>query len=72
MTTMLTEEPPVPVVLLGPTPGESASLITPPRAFSAGRMLRSMDSGPERRFRFMRLLQRGADFERVAFEEIPG
>jgi hypothetical protein len=47
-------------------------LITPPRTFSAGRMLRSMDSGPERRFRFMRLLQRGADFERVAFEELSG
>jgi hypothetical protein len=71
MTTMLAEDPPVPVVLLGATPGESASLVTPPRTFSAGRMLRSMDSGPERRFRFMRLLQRGADFERVAFEEIP-
>ena len=70
--TMLAEEPPVPAVLLGATPAESASLITPPRTFSAGRMLRSIDSGPERRFRFTRLLQRGADFERVAFEEMPG
>jgi hypothetical protein len=34
-------------------------------------MLRSLDSGPERRFRLTRLLQRGADFERVAFEEAP-
>jgi cyclic-di-GMP-binding protein len=71
MTTMLAEDPPVPVVLLGATPEEKASLITPPRIFSAGRTLRSMDSGPERRFRLTRLLQRGADFERVAFDEIP-
>ena len=35
-----------------------------------GRMLRSMDPGPERKFRLTQLLQRGGDFERVAFEEI--
>ena len=34
-----------------------------------GRMLRSMDTGPERKFRLTRLLQRGGDFERVAFDE---
>jgi hypothetical protein len=28
-----------------------------------------MNSGPERRFKLTRLLQRGADFERVAFDE---
>ena len=72
MMSALAEDPPVPAIMLGATPGESASLITPPRTFSSGRMLRSMDSGPERRFRFMRLLQRGADFERVAFEELSG
>ena len=41
----------------------------PPRTFNPGRVLRSIDAGPERRFRLTRLLQRGADFERVAFEE---
>jgi hypothetical protein len=70
MTTMLAEDPPVPVILLGYTPEEKATIVTPPRIFNPGRSLRSMDSGPERRFRLTRLLQRGADFERVAFEEI--
>jgi hypothetical protein len=32
-------------------------------------MMRSMDNGPERKFRLTKLLQRGGDFERVAFEE---
>ncbi len=71
MSTMLSEDPPVPVVLLGPTPEEKASIIAPPRTFNPGRLLRTFDSGPERRFRLTRLLQRGADFERVAFEETP-
>ena len=31
--------------------------------------LKSMDTGPERTYKLTRLLQRGADFERVAFEE---
>jgi hypothetical protein len=66
---MLSEDPPVPVVLLGATPEEKASIITPPRTFNPGRLLRTLDSGAERRFRLTRLLQRGADFERVAFEE---
>jgi hypothetical protein len=70
-TTMLSEDPPVPGILLGATPDEKPTLITPPRTFNPGRLLRSIDSGPERRFRLTRLLQRGADFERVAFEEAP-
>lgn len=69
--TMLSEDPPVPVVLLGATPEEKPSIITPPRTFNPGRILRTLDSGAERRFRLTRLLQRGADFERVAFEETP-
>jgi hypothetical protein len=28
-----------------------------------------MDAGPERNLKLTRLVQRGADFERVAFEE---
>jgi hypothetical protein len=69
-TTMLSEEPPIPVILLGPTPDEKPSVITPPRTFNPGRMLRTLDT-PERRFRLTRLMQRGADFERLAFEETP-
>jgi len=43
--------------------------VLPPRTFSPGRTLRSMDPGPERTYKLVRLLQRGADFERVSFEE---
>ena len=71
MATALAEEPPIPVVLLKAASNEGDSLVAPPRTFGAGRMLRTMESGPERRFRFMRLLQRGADFERMAFDESP-
>ncbi len=63
------EELPLPVVMLGATDGEPATLIVPPRSFNPGRLLRSMDTGPERKFRMTKLLQRGGDFERVAFEE---
>src|SRR5450631_4377887 len=69
LTSMLAEESPFPTVLLGVTPDEKASLIVPPRTFSAGRVVRSLASGPERRFRLTRLIQRGTDFERVACEE---
>ena len=63
------EDPPLPVVELCESPDEPVSLIVPPRTFAPGRQLRSMDSGPERRFKLMKLVQRGADFERCAFEE---
>ena len=71
-TTALAEDAPVPAVLLAATPDEKASLIVPPRTFTPARALRTIDSGPERRFRLLRLVQRGADFERVAFEELVG
>jgi hypothetical protein len=63
------EELPMPALLLGATEQEPASLIVPPRTFNAGRQMRSSDVGPERKFRLTKLLQRGGDFERVAFEE---
>ena len=68
-STAFQEDPPTPVLLLAETPEEKPTLIVGPRVFAAGRMLRSVDPGPERRFRMTRLVQRGADFERVAFEE---
>jgi hypothetical protein len=63
------EELPMPALLLGAVDGEPASLIVPPRTFNPGRVLRSMDTGPERKFRLTKLAQRGGDFERVEFDE---
>jgi hypothetical protein len=68
-TTAFSEDPPVPAILLAESQEEPASLVLPPRTFAQGRTLRSMDPGPERTYKLTRLLQRGADFERVAFEE---
>ncbi len=63
------EEPPMPALLLSETSEERATMIVPPRTFNPGRLFRSMDPGPERKFRLTKLVQRGGDFERVAFEE---
>jgi hypothetical protein len=59
----------MPGILLSETPEERPSMILPPRAFNAGRVFRSIDTGAERKFRATRLLYRGADFEQVAFEQ---
>jgi cyclic-di-GMP-binding protein len=63
------EDPPLPTIELCESPDEASTLIVPSRTFAPGRQLRSMDSGPERRFKLTKLVQRGADFERCAFEE---
>ena len=63
------EELPVAGLILGVTREEPSSLILPPRTFNPGRLLRSGDAGPERKFRLTRLIWRGGDFERIAFEE---
>lgn len=69
LSAAMSEDPPLPALLLAETPEDKASLCLPPRSFSPGRVLRTIDPGTERKFRLTRLLQRGADFERVAFEE---
>jgi hypothetical protein len=69
MSLAYVEEPPMPALLLAETPEERGTMIMPPRTFNPGRVLRSMDPGPERKFRLTKLVQRGGDFERVAFEE---
>jgi hypothetical protein len=69
LSSAVTEDPPVPALLLAESPDDKPSLILPPRTFNPSRVLRTLDAGPERKFRLTRLLQRGADFERVAFEE---
>ena len=63
------EDSPLPALLLDETPDDKACLVLPPRTFNPSRVLRSLDPGRERRFRLTRLLQRGFDFERAAFEE---
>jgi hypothetical protein len=68
VTTSLVQEAPVPAVLLAEVPEDKASLLLPPRTFSPGRRLRARDNGVERSYRLTRLLQRGADYERVAFD----
>ena len=65
-----TEDSPLPALLQDETPDDKACLVLPPRTFNPSRVLRALDPGHERRFRLTRLLQRGYDFERVAFEEI--
>ena len=69
VATSMAEEPPLPAILLAESPEDRATLIMQPRAFTPGRVLRSTDGGQERKFRLTRLVQRGADFERVAFDD---
>ena len=69
MSSAFSEELPMPAIMLAATEEEPATMILPPRTFNPGRVLRSMDTGPERKFRLSRLVQRGGDFERVAFDE---
>ena len=70
VSTSMAEEPPLPAILLAESPEDRATLIMQPRAFTPGRVLRSTDGGSERKFRLTRLVQRGADFERVAYDGI--
>ncbi len=65
------EEAPLPALVLAETPDDKACLVLPPRTFNPSRVLRALNAGAERRFRLTRLLQRGVDFERVAFDETP-
>jgi hypothetical protein len=63
------DDPPLPSLLFDETSDDKARLVLPPRTFNPSRVLRSLDAGPGRRFRLTRLLHRGIDFERAAFEE---
>ena len=69
LSVAVAEDSLVPALILAEAPDDKASLVLPPRTFNPSRVLRSVDAGAERRFRLVRLLQRGVDFERVAFEE---
>ena len=59
----------MPALLLAETPDDKACLILPSRTFNPSRVLRTAERGPGQRYRLTRLLQRGADFERVAFDQ---
>jgi hypothetical protein len=69
LSTTTTGEAPLPALLLAETPDDKACLVLPPRSFNPSRVLCSIEGMATRRFRLTRLLQRGVDFERVAFEE---
>ena len=63
------EEAPLPALIFATALEDQACMVLPPRSFNLGRVLHSLDAGPRRRFRLTRLLQRGTDFERAAFDE---
>jgi len=65
-----TEEPAVPALMLEASPEEPATLVMSPRAFLPNRVMRCDESGPVRKLKLTRVVQRGGDFERVAFEEV--
>jgi hypothetical protein len=64
------EEPPVAALLLTETPEEPSTLVLSPRAFVPNRIMRCDEPGPVRKFKLTRIVQRGGDFERAAFEEV--
>ncbi len=65
-----TEEPPVAALLLAETPEEPTTLVLSPRAFIPNRIMRCDEPGPVRKFKLTHIVQRGGDFERVAFEMV--
>jgi hypothetical protein len=69
LTGAMSEAPQMPALLLAETPEDKACLILASRTFNPSRMLRTADPGHGQRYRLTRLLQRGADFERVAFDQ---
>jgi hypothetical protein len=69
LTGAMAEGPQMPALLLAETPEDKACLILASRTFNPSRVLRTADPGHGQRYRLTRLLQRGADFERVAFDQ---
>ena len=63
-----TEEAPAAALLLAESPEEPASLVMSPRAFVPNRIMRCDEPGPVQKFKLLHIVQRGGDFERVAFE----
>ena len=65
-----TEEAPVPALLLTESPEEPATLVMSPRAFVLNRVMRCEEPGPVQKLKLTHIVQRGGDFERVAFEHV--
>ncbi|MEO7760827.1 MAG: hypothetical protein ABIS68_02820 [Casimicrobiaceae bacterium] len=63
---VMRDEPAVPAVALPGVGREPSSLVLPARYFAAGKRVET--SGPGKRsFRLVKVLERGADFERIAY-----
>ena len=65
-STVMRDEPAVPAIALPGIGREPSSLLLPLRYFSSGRRVETMGIG-KRAFRLVKVLDRGADFERVAY-----
>jgi len=65
-----TEEAPTAALLLAESPEEPATLVMSPRAFVLNRIMRCDEPGPIQKFKLLDIVQRGGDFERVAFEYV--
>jgi hypothetical protein len=63
---VMRDEPAVPAVALPSIGREPSSLILPLRYFQAGRRVETTGPG-KRAFRLVKVLERGADFERIAY-----
>ena len=63
---VMRDEPAVPAVALPSIGREPSSLILPLRYFQAGRRVETTGAG-KRAFRLVKVLERGADFERVGY-----
>ena len=65
-STVMRDEPAVPAIALPGIGREPSSLVLPIRYISSGRRVETMGAG-KRAFRLVKILERGADFERVAY-----
>lgn len=65
-----TEEAPAAALMLAESPEEPATLVMSPRAFAQNRIMRCDEPGPVQKVKLLRIVQRGGDFERVAFEAV--
>jgi len=61
---------PLPALLQGEPAEGRAYLVLPPRTFSPSRVLRSIGTVPERRYRLTRVERRGLDYECTEFETV--
>lgn len=68
---LLKQEATIPALLIPAYGAEGTTLILPPRSFISGRRLHTRGPAVKEIYRLTKLVQRGADFERIAFEIDP-